>query len=139
MNTAVCNSTGESFGEVIQHFVYSGDETCMQACENGRINQEVGHGVGRNSLISENNQKFVTDAMARKDSANEGMNMVEGFDLILEVIPQLSWKQSKQYFVKTTRCKHSHLLKNKIMVVQSTTTKRSDITIPQQYCWMSIF
>ena len=65
-------------------------------CEKKRINQEVGHGVGRNSLISENNQKFVTDVMARKDSANEGMNMVEGLDLILEVIPQLSWKQSKQ-------------------------------------------
>ena len=35
MNTAVCNSTGESFGEVIQHFIYGGDETCMQECENG--------------------------------------------------------------------------------------------------------
>ena len=35
MNTSVCNSTGKSFGKVIQHFIYGGDETCMKACENG--------------------------------------------------------------------------------------------------------
>ena len=34
MNTGVCKSTGKNFGEVIQHFVYGGNETCMQACEN---------------------------------------------------------------------------------------------------------
>ena len=35
MNTGVCNSTRKRFGEVIYHFIYGGDETCMQECENG--------------------------------------------------------------------------------------------------------
>ena len=60
--------------------------------ENKLINREVGRGMGRNSLISAKNQKFGTDVMARNDCSNEGMTMAEGVDIILEVIPQLSWK-----------------------------------------------
>jgi hypothetical protein len=42
----VGNSTRKTFGKVIQHFIYSGDETCMQACDNevteGRLVARIG-------------------------------------------------------------------------------------------------
>ena len=65
-------------------------------CENKLFNQEVGRGVGRNSLISEKNQKFTTGVMARNDRDNEEMTTAEGVDIILEVIPQISCKQAQQ-------------------------------------------
>jgi hypothetical protein len=34
----VCNLTGKILGgELIQHFIFGGDETCMQACSNGVV------------------------------------------------------------------------------------------------------
>ena len=41
MNMGVCNSNRKSFDEVIQHFIYVGDETYMQECENG-TNKVIG-------------------------------------------------------------------------------------------------
>jgi hypothetical protein len=32
-NTGVCNKTGKSFGEVIEHFILGGDETCIMASQ----------------------------------------------------------------------------------------------------------
>jgi hypothetical protein len=34
-NSGTCTLTGKSFGEFIHHFVYDGDNMCMQACNNG--------------------------------------------------------------------------------------------------------
>jgi hypothetical protein len=36
-NTGVCNRTGKLFGEVIQHFVISGDEACLMADNHGDL------------------------------------------------------------------------------------------------------
>jgi hypothetical protein len=36
-NLGVCNLTGKTFGELIRHFIFGGDETCMQACANGVV------------------------------------------------------------------------------------------------------
>ena len=36
-NTGVCNKTGKSFGEVIEHFVLGGDETCLMADADGEL------------------------------------------------------------------------------------------------------
>ena len=36
-NVGVCNLTGKSFGELIQHFIVGGDETCLMAAENGAV------------------------------------------------------------------------------------------------------
>jgi hypothetical protein len=81
--------------------------TLMKFVSNKKtINREVGRGVGRDCLIGANNQKVITDIMVRKDHTNEGMTMTEGVDLILEVLPQLSWEQSHQSFLRTIRQKH---------------------------------
>ena len=41
MNMGVCSSNRKSFDKVIQHFIYVGDETYMQECENG-TNKVIG-------------------------------------------------------------------------------------------------
>jgi hypothetical protein len=33
MSSGICQRTGKTFGEVIQHFVLGGDETCFQASD----------------------------------------------------------------------------------------------------------
>jgi hypothetical protein len=33
MNSGTCQKTGKSFGEVIQHFIVGGDETCFMASD----------------------------------------------------------------------------------------------------------
>jgi hypothetical protein len=36
-NMGVCNLTGFTFGDLIRHFIFGGDETCFQACPNGEV------------------------------------------------------------------------------------------------------
>ena len=36
VNTGNCNKTVKTFGELIHHFDYGGEETCFQACGNGK-------------------------------------------------------------------------------------------------------
>ena len=66
------------------------------AGEKKLINREVSRAVGCHSLISSKNHKLITYVMVRKDHTNEGMAMAEGVDIILEVIPQLYWKQAQK-------------------------------------------
>ena len=35
LNTGVCKKSGNTFGEVIQHFIIGGDESCFMASANG--------------------------------------------------------------------------------------------------------
>ena len=37
LNTGLCRLTRKSFGELIHHFITGGDETCLQACEQGKV------------------------------------------------------------------------------------------------------
>jgi hypothetical protein len=69
-------------------------------CKESTI-REVGHGIGSNCLIEYKNQKFLADVMARKDSSNEGLTMIEGVDLVQEVLPHLYRSQTQQSFVRT--------------------------------------
>ena len=36
-NTGTCRKTGKLFGELIQQFLFGGDETYSQACQNGDV------------------------------------------------------------------------------------------------------
>ena len=36
-NTGVCNKTGKQFGELIEHFIVGGDETCLIADADGDL------------------------------------------------------------------------------------------------------
>ena len=66
MNTGVCNSTGKSFVEAIQHFIYGGYETCMQAFKNG-ITKLIGSN-NRNNHNRKDQDSCVSITMYRTGS-----------------------------------------------------------------------
>jgi hypothetical protein len=102
--------------------------------------QEVGKSLGRPSLLTKGNQGFILDALARLDRANDGLDLSgAAIDLVQDISPHLSRIQARQTFSRTIRPNHPNILKPKTMTVQATTTKRSAITVPQQFCWLRTY
>jgi hypothetical protein len=62
-NLGVCNLTGKTFGELIRHFIFGGDETCMQACANGVV--KVVGSAGRKKDEKKTNDSRVSITMYR--------------------------------------------------------------------------
>jgi hypothetical protein len=60
-NSGTCNLTGKSFGEATHHFIYCGDETCMQACKNGTC--RVISSTGRKKHEKKNQESRVSITM----------------------------------------------------------------------------
>ena len=73
--------------------------------------QNFGVGVGSKCLILPIYQKFVVNALARKDRSNEGLMMAENIYLILDIFPKLSRVQAQRSFVCTIQPNNRHLLK----------------------------
>jgi hypothetical protein len=78
-------------------------------------------------------QRFLADVMARKDRANDGANPSEAIDLVQELAPSLSREQSRRHLNRTLIPHHPEQVKLKPVVAQATTTKRSAITLAQQF------
>jgi hypothetical protein len=104
---------------------------------NNETRRTLGCGVSAQCLIESKKQKSLSNVMARKDRANEGLAVSEGIDSMQEVLPNLSQTQAQRSFVSTVQGKHNDVLKNKLVFTQGTTMKRTGITIPQQFRWMS--
>jgi hypothetical protein len=98
--------------------------------------REVGKAAGWPSFLTKGNQEFILDALACLDRANNGSDLPVAIDLVQDIEPQLSRTQARQTFSRTIRPNHTHLLKPKTMTAQATTTKRSTITVPQQFRWL---
>jgi hypothetical protein len=94
-----------------------------------------GESVGRAPLVGKEDQRFLADAMARKDRANDGANPSEAIDLLQELTPSLSREQSRRHLNRTLIPHHPEQIKLKPVVAQATTTKRSAITLAQQFRW----
>jgi hypothetical protein len=101
--------------------------------------REVGKSVGRPSLLTTGDQRFISDVLARLDRANDGSDLSGAIDLIQDINPDLSRTQARQTFARTVRPNHPHILKPKNMTAQATTTKRSAITVPQQFRWLRTY
>jgi hypothetical protein len=94
--------------------------------------REVGKSLGRPSLLTKGNQGFISDALARLDRAKDRSDL-SGAILVQDISPHLSRSQARQTFSRTIRPNHLNILKPKTMTAQVTTTKRSAITVPQQF------
>ena len=99
----------------------------------------LGKAAGRPSLLTKSNQGFIADALARLDRANDGSDLPGAIDLVQDIDPHLSRTQARQTFSRTIRPNHPNLLKPKTMTAQATTTKRSAITVPQQFRWLRTY
>jgi hypothetical protein len=95
--------------------------------------QEVRKTAGGPSLLTKGNQGFISDALAHLDRANNGSDLPGAIDLVQDINPHLSRTQARQTFTRTIRPNHPNLRKPKTMTAQATTTKRSAITVPQQF------
>ena len=59
----------------------------------------------------------------------------EAIELVIELVPDLTVTQATRHFNRTLLPNHSYLLKQHKVKTQATTTRRSAITVEQQYRW----
>jgi hypothetical protein len=94
-----------------------------------------GDSAGRPPLLTARNQGFIHNILARKDRANEGTNYQKAVDLVQELNPKLTQEQAQHHLSWTLMKGDTIIVKAKEVVAQQTTTKRINITVPQQYWW----
>ena len=102
-------------------------------CPNKGKRRELGKAAGRTPAIDKESNQFVVDVVRRKDRANEGMSRREIGDLLQDLAPHLSAKQAVRK-VDSIRQLHKSELTG-IVSAQASTTKRTAITVEQQYRW----
>ena len=82
-------------------------------------------------------QRFVVDVIVRMDRANDGMTCPEIYEMIESLCPHLSRQQCKRVFTQSIRPRFKARLTG-IVIAQKSTTKRSAITIAQQFRWHKV-
>ena len=75
--------------------------------------------------------------MRRRDRGNEGLTNRGTAEMIQDLVPHLTTQQVTDSLRKTIRPKFKSVLTN-IVKAQASTTKRSQITVAQQYIWHSV-
>ena len=95
---------------------------------------QLGSRAGKPSLISSEAQNFAVDVLRRRDRGNEGMNNRDAAEMIHDLVPNLKLEQVTGALRKTIRPNHNDVLTN-IVKAQASTSKRSQITVAQQYRW----
>ena len=101
--------------------------------------RKLGKQVGRKPVLEKNLSQFVSDVVRRADRGNEGKSRREAIDLITEVKPELSFQQASNYFDRTFKKLHEDEIKSKPVKAQKTTSKRSMITVEQQFRWFKTY
>jgi hypothetical protein len=90
--------------------------------------------VGNPSKITPDIQNVIVDTLSRYDRAtNNGKSPKEAIDLVCGVAPDLAQKQCSQILHHKIILSNPEKLKPNAMKAQATTTKRSAITIAQQF------
>jgi hypothetical protein len=108
-------------------------------CADESKRRNVGSGVGNSAKskhIDEDDAQFCVDVLRRKDRGDGGMSRREGIDMLNDLRPELSRKQSENAFDRQVRAKHKDQLTG-VIKAEATTWKRSAITVPQQWRWHS--
>lgn len=101
--------------------------------------REVGKAMGNPSKITQDIQDVIVDTLSRYDRANNGKSPEEAIDLVCGLAPHLSRKQCSQILHRTIIPGNPDKLKPHAMKAQATTTKRSAITVAQQFRWHTTF
>ena len=102
--------------------------------------RELGVSVGRKSHLDNEDDRFVANVLIRADRGNDGMDRRDAVDLITDIVPTLSVKQATNVLDRTFKKKHAGVdLKKHMVRAQKTTTKRSAITVEQQFRWFTTY
>ena len=100
--------------------------------------QKIGATVGNPSLLSEQNSDLLAQVAIWYDRANEGLTPNNIRNNMLRLQPELSFEQPKTHYHKTFLGKHVGRLKQKPVKAQKTSSKRSQCTVAQQFCWFTL-
>jgi hypothetical protein len=95
--------------------------------------RELGRSVGKPSNLTPDLQEFTVDVLRRRDRANDGMNRQAGIDMVQDLKPELRRDQAARAFDKVRKDNKEAL--TGIVKAQASTTKRSAITVSQQWRW----
>jgi hypothetical protein len=98
---------------------------------------KVGSGQGRKPIIDKSSQEFITDVLVRRDRGNQGLGVAGAVDILETILPRFSREQLQNSFRRTVRPSVKKRLTGPV-TVQSTTTKRSAITVAQQWRWHKV-
>ena len=96
-----------------------------------------GVGGSGQGLLDEDTAQFLVDTMRRRDRGDDGMGRKESIDMLQDLRPELSRRQVSNQFDRTIRPKYSDVLTG-IVKAEATTSKRSQITVAQQYRWHTV-
>ena len=101
------------------------------------LRRPLGSKAGKPSLVRADAQQFCVDVLVRRDRGNDGLNNREAVDMVQDLAPELTRNQARDAFRRTIHPSNKDTLTN-IVKVQASTTKRSAITVPQQYRWHKV-
>ena len=93
---------------------------------------------GKPSVVSYDKKVFIVDAIVRADRANNGMTSGSIHEMVGTLCPTLSLKQCKCAFKKIKQQPEFKARLTGVVRAQKSTTKRSGITIEQQYRWHKV-
>ena len=96
---------------------------------------KLGAKAGRKSLVLEENAEFLVQSAVRADRGNDGQGHAEVIVNLMELQPELNPGQEENYVKWTWKAKHIWKLKPRPVKAQKNTSKRSEYTVVQQYCW----
>ena len=99
--------------------------------------REFGVRCGRSKLLNDTQETFLVDNVRRKDRGNDGMTKSEIVDMVQDLKPGLNRKSAADAYDRTVKTKHHQVLTG-IVSAQATTTKRSAVTVGQQYRWHTL-
>ena len=97
----------------------------------------IGSKGGKPRIMSADNEQLVVDVVRRADRGNDGKSLREIHDTMQQLQP-ITEQQARDAFRRTIRTAHVNTHKKELMGVvkaQATTTKRSAVTVEQQYRW----
>ena len=103
-------------------------------CKDIGKRKQLGAHVGQPSLFSESQKQFAVDVVRRHDRGNDGLDKRKIVDLMHDLKPDLKRRSVEQAFDRDVRPKHAHQLTG-IVKANPTTTKRTAITVGQQFRW----
>ena len=102
----------------------------------GKRRRLGGHVGPSTAVLDADTKQFVVDVLRRRDRANDGMSRQEALDMLQDLQPGRSRSQLATAF-DSLRIERKEEITG-IVKAQATTTKRSAITVPQQFRWFKV-
>ena len=105
------------------------------ACEDKSKRRKLGTRTGPKSLLSDRQSEVLCQVAIRHDRANEGLTIANLKKKMTQLKPGMSLAQAKNHLCSFFK-KHLGRLKSRAVKAQSTTAKRSQCNVAQQYRWL---